>query len=535
MATETVYYGGTILPMTGENDRLEALLVRDGIIAAAGTLEQVKAAAGADAQWVDLGGKTLMPSFIDGHSHIPMAAQFADFADLSGCTNMAQIRDTLKAYQESRHIGPDGVIFGCNYDNNFLDEERHPDKFLLDQVSTEVPIFIFHTSAHMGVANSRLLDMIGYTADTPDPQNGRIGRVPGTAEPNGYLEEAGAYGPVLMKLFAGIKMDMGAQMAKIQQEYLRYGVTTAQDGASSERYLQMLAAIGKAGGLKLDVVSYVVCGPDVVETLKKYPDYLGKYKDHFKIGGLKTVLDGSPQGRTAWLSRPYENSGDYCAYPYMNDEALYQVCRTAVDNGLQLLAHCNGDAASEQFLTQYARVAAENPAALDLRPVMIHCQTVRRDQLDRMVGLKMLPSFFIGHTYYWGDVHLKNLGPERGAHISPVRSALERGLIYNFHQDTPVTRPDMMHSVWCAVNRRTRKGVSIGADETIGVYDALKGITCNAAYAYFEEDRKGTLEVGKLADLVVLERNPLSVDPMALQDIAVSATIKEGQIVYGGL
>lgn len=170
-----------------------------------------------------------------------------------------------------------------------------------------------------------------------------------------------------------------------------------------------------------------------------------------------------------------------------------------------------------------------------LRPVMIHCQTVRDDQLDRMPALGMIPSIFVAHTYFWGDVHLKNLGPVRGARISPARSALERGLVYNFHQDTPVTKPDMMLTVWCAVNRRTRSGSPIGPEQAIGVYDALKGVTVNAAYAYGEEDAKGTLEEGKLADLVVLEANPLAADPAVLKDIAVAATYKEGVCLYGGL
>lgn len=533
MAKETLYFGGTILPMTGPEDRLEALLVRDGKIAATGTLAELEAAA-PRAKRVDLGGKTLLPAFIDAHSHIPLAAQFAGFADLSGCTSMDEIVATLTAYKETKKIGPGGVIVGCNYDNNFLVEERHPDKTVLDRVSTEVPIFIFHTSSHMGVANSKMLEMGGYTAETPEPEGGHIGRMTGSNEPNGYLEEVAAFAPLVTKLFATIKMDMPAQFAAVQQMYLSYGITTVQDGASNELNLKMLAAFGTFGMLKLDVVSYVMASPENKDLLKKYASHVGQYKNRLKIGGLKTVLDGSPQGRTAWMSQPYEGT-DSCAYPYMKDDDLYAICTQAIENHLQLLAHCNGDAASEQFITQYTRALEAHPEAPALRPVMIHCQTVRDDQLDRMVKIGMLPSIFVGHTYYWGDVHLQNLGPVRGARISPVRSALERGLVYNFHQDTPVTKPDMLHSVWCAVNRRTRKGASIGPEQAVGVYDALKGVTCNAAYAYFEEDSKGTLEPGKVADLVVLGADPLSVDPLTIKDIPVVATLKEGKVVYGEL
>ena len=149
-----------------------------------------------------------------------------------------------------------------------------------------------------------------------------------------------------------------------------------------------------------------------------------------------------------------------------------------------------------------------------------------------MAKLKMLPSIFIGHVYYWGDIHMKNFGPQRGHRISPAKDALDRGLIINFHQDTPVTKPNMLHSVWAAVNRISRMGNVIGEDQKIGVYDALKAVTINAAYAYFEEDSKGSLKVGKRADLVILDKSPMAVAPMEIKDIRVMETIKDGKTIY---
>ena len=144
----------------------------------------------------------------------------------------------------------------------------------------------------------------------------------------------------------------------------------------------------------------------------------------------------------------------------------------------------------------------------------------------------MIPSFFVGHTYYWGDIHLKNLGSERGNKISPVNTAGKMGLIYNFHQDSPVTKPNMLHSVWCAVNRETRMGKETGKDERVSVYDALKAVTINAAYAYFEEAEKGTIEVNKKADFVILDANPLTVAPYDIKDISVLKTIKDDEVVW---
>lgn len=171
----------------------------------------------------------------------------------------------------------------------------------------------------------------------------------------------------------------------------------------------------------------------------------------------------------------------------------------------------------------------------DLRPVMIHCQTVRDDQLERMATLSMIASIFVGHVWYWGDVHVKNFGPERGNHISPAKSALDRGVVVNFHQDTPVTKPDMLHSVWCAVNRISRTGNVIGEEQAVDVYDALRAVTVNAAYQYFEEDTKGSIETGKRADLVILDRSPLDVEPMDIRDIKVLETIKDGESIYCGI
>ena len=263
-------------------------------------------------------------------------------------------------------------------------------------------------------------------------------------------------------------------------------------------------------------------------------DIVGVYQDHVKIGGYKILLDGSPQGKSAWMSKPYEDSGDYCGYPWLQDEQVHACIKRALVDNQQLLTHCNGDAASQQLLDIYEKelAASENPNKNNLRPVMIHCQTVRDDQLDRMAALKMIPSIFVAHTWYWGDVHLKNFGDERGRRVSPVKSALDRGLIYNFHTDTPIVRPKLLHSVWAAVNRITRGGVNIGPEQCVGVYDALKGITINSAYAYFEEDTKGSIKAGKRADLVILDRNPLKVDKMEIRDIQVLETIKDGETIY---
>ena len=163
---------------------------------------------------------------------------------------------------------------------------------------------------------------------------------------------------------------------------------------------------------------------------------------------------------------------------------------------------------------------------------MIHCQTARDEQLDIMAKINMIASIFVGHVFYWGDVHVRNMGEERGSRVSPVASAVKRGISVNFHQDTPVTLPKMFHSVWTAVNRKTRSGRVIAPEQRVDVYEALKAVTINAAYEYFEEDKKGSLKAGKCADMIICDRNPLKAAPDDIKDIVVLETIKDGVTLY---
>lgn len=529
---KSVYYGGDILTMEAEDDRPEAVLVENGIIKKVGRLSEMENSSGS-VRKVDLQGKVLMPSFIDTHSHISMTAQMAAVADLSTCNNYSDIVQTLISFKHKSEYATDSMIIGFGYDHNSLLEEKHPDKEILNQVSKDTPVFILHISGHMGCTNDAGLKLAHIDERTPNPPGGVIGRIPNTNVPNGYLEEA-AIMLVQAEIMPHMQVDTGVLLDIAQKKYYENGITTVQDGAASLETVKLLSDAAEADRLKIDVVSYPLINANVDTVFKNYSQYVKTYRHHFKIGGYKLVLDGSPQGKSAWLSRPYENAGDYCAYPWFQDQEVEEFTLKAVSDNQQLLVHCNGDAASEQFLNAYEKAIlnSSNEMKMDLRPVMIHCQTVRKDQLDRMASLKMIPSIFVGHTYYWGDVHLKNLGLERGNHISPVKSALSKGLIYNFHQDTPVTQPSMLHSVWCAVNRITKKGKCIGEDERIGVYDALKGVTIHSAYAYFEENKKGSIKEGKVADLVILDKNPLKVPTMDIKDIQVLETIKEGTTIY---
>ena len=293
--------------------------------------------------------------------------------------------------------------------------------------------------------------------------------------------------------------------------------------------------VADSGKLLIDLVAY----PDIQGAAGAIqpPLLSSTYSNHFRVGGAKLNLDGSPQGKTAWLSKPYlippaGQDENYVGYPAVTDEQANALVDKAFKNGWQLLAHCNGDAAADQFI-RAIRAATEKHGKADRRPVMIHAQTVREDQLDEMKELGIIPSFFGMHTYYWGDWHRDSvLGPERAARISPAASALKRGMIYTQHHDAPVALPSAIMILASQVNRTTRSGQVLGPEQRVSVMDALKSITINAAYQYFEEKSKGTIEVGKLADFAILSDNPMTVPQKQLADLKVLETIKEDVSIY---
>lgn len=536
---KTLYYNGDFVPMTQEDATFEALLVADdGTIAFTGSLDEARRRADG-AQEIDLEGKAVLPGFIDPHSHLTGTTQYISTASLSDCTSFDDIVDALTAFIEKRGITAEGVVMGTGYDQNFLVEGQHPTKDVLDRASREIPIFIVHASGHMGVANSRSLELVGVTAETPDPEGGLYGRVEGTTEPNGYAEEPATLFNFYAMCQPRMNLDVPAMFGEMQDYYVENGVTTAQDGATQPDFADMMAAFARAGKMKLDIVGYPMDGHGVEGMLERNADFDSQdYIGHFRLGGIKMFLDGSPQGRTAWMTEPYEpgedGATDYVAYGTMTDDEAYAFIRSGIDTNHHVLCHCNGDAAGDQLIAQYKRALEDspNPDKHKLRPVMIHCQTIRRDQYQAMAEIGMIPSMFTSHIWYWGDIHLKNFGPVRGGRISAVRDALDAGLPFTFHTDVPVIAPKMLETVWCAVNRVTKGGAQLDEDQKIDVFNGLKAITINGAYQYGEEDRKGTLEAGKLADLAILDANPLKVDPMDIRSINVLETVKEGESVY---
>jgi hypothetical protein len=392
-----------------------------------------------------------------------------------------------------------------------------------------------HQSGHLAVVNSKGLEDFGYSAETAEPPGGTIRRRKGSREPDGLIGGTAWWPQLFGKLGRLGREDNQALLLAGLDRYAEFGFTTAQEGRATAEAVATEVALAEQGKLKLDVVAY----PDIQGAASAIagPFLSRSYTGRFRIGGAKLTLDGSPQGKTAWLTEPYRvapagRDKDYAGSPAMTDEQANAFVDEAFGKGWQILVHCNGDAAADQFL-RAARLATAKYGPGDRRPVMIHAQTVREDQLDAMKELGIIPSFFGMHTYYWGDWHRDSvLGPERASRISPAASALRRGIPFTQHHDAPVALPSAIMVLFSQVNRVTRSGEVLGPEQRVSAMDAIKSITIHAARQYFEEGTKGSLEPGKVADLVILDRNPLAVDPMAIKDVKVVETIKEGRTIY---
>lgn len=541
---DSIWSGGPIVTVDDARPRAEAVAVRGGRIVAVGQAADIERRfRGPKTERVDLKGRTLIPGFIDAHGHMAMVGIQAVSANLlpppdGPVDSIAALQRTLREWVAANPWHRDyDLILGFGYDDSQLKEQRHPTREELDAVSTELPVVVIHQSSHLAAVNSAALRKAGVTAGTPDPQGGVYQRQSGSREPNGVLEET-AMIAVLLKVMPelGEKQRLALLQAG-QQLYLRHGHTTAQDGRSSPIDLRTFARAAERGLLALDLVSY----PDAVmlgdDRIIDGPLHSRSYTRGFRIGGVKLNFDGSPQGKTAWLSQPYfkpppGQPAGYLGYGTMkDDEALAQILR-AFRKDRQIMVHTNGDAAIEQYLRLLEAAYAQVPKK-DRRPVMIHGQTIRADQVDRVKALGVFPALYPMHTFYWGDWHRDSvLGPERAANISPTGWMLQRGMRFSSHHDAPVALPDTIRVLSATVNRTTRSGQVLGPEHRVEPIVALKAMTLWAAYQHFEEKSKGSIEVGKLADFAVLSEDPLAIPRERLPELKVLATVKRGKVVW---
>ncbi|MEE4145794.1 MAG: amidohydrolase [Halieaceae bacterium] len=532
-----LFINGNVLTMDADNRVVEAVAVREDRIEAVGSTGDIMALAEEDSEVIDLRGRTLMPGFIDAHGHFPGSGLKMIAADLNSppIGTLTTMDEVLAALKEQAAKTPAGDwVSGFGYDDTLLAENRHPTRAELDAVSTDHPVVAMHISGHMLVANSLALQEVGIDASTPDPEGGVIGRQPDSREPNGLLEETARMG-ILIRMQDMSLTDTYRLIKAAAVEYLARGVTTAQSGGVSGKLGTGLSLFSKLGVIPQRLVVFpfeTEFGEALLNGDYDPEDYNG---DRLQMGAVKLVADGSIQGYTGYLSQPYytpyHGDADYRGYPSIPRDKLFRQVAALHSAGYQIAIHGNGDQAIEDILDAFEAAQLEHPVE-DPRMILIHAQMAREDQVARMKQLGVTPSFFSAHTWYWGDRHRDIfLGPQRAAVISPAGWARDYGLRFSSHLDTPVTPMLPLQAVWSEVQRITYGGDLLGPDQRIGVMEALRSVTIDAAWQVFHDDDRGSLEPGKYADMVQLSGNPLD-DPMALRDLTVERTIIGGATVY---
>jgi predicted amidohydrolase YtcJ len=538
---DAIYTGGDIITMNDREPTVEAIAVKDGRIVAAGTRAAVeKAHKGTATRVVDLGGRTLVPGFLDAHSHyfssLTVANQVNVYAPPAGPgRDPASIVAELVKYRDANKIPAGQVIQAYGYDENAMPNARLLNRDDLDKALPDNPVLVGHVSMHGAVMNSAAMKKWDISARTKTPPGGVIVRKPGTSEPHGLIMET-AYLPI----FASLPQPTAEQEIEWsragQRLFAQHGVTTAHEGATHLRDLDLMKRAAAGGATLIDVVAYPFI-TDVEAVLKKYPkESWGTYENRLKIGGVKITIDGSPQGKTAAFTSPYLTGGPggekgWSGRLTFPEEVVTRAVKAVYDLGVPLNLHANGDAAIDAFLRAHESAAAGD-LGKDRNVTVIHSQFVRKDQLDKYVTYRIRPSFYTLHTYYFAEAHIANRGREQAMYLSPMRDAIDKGLTPTNHTDFVVAPLDQMFMMWSAVNRVSRGGEVIGADQRITPMEALKAMTINVAHQYGEQASKGSLEAGKLADLVILDQNPLKVEPMKIRDVKVVETIKEGKTIY---
>jgi len=537
---DVVFLGDRIMTVDPTTEGAQAVVVVGEEIAAVGNRTFGETWIGPETRVVELGDQSLLPGFIDAHGHAALVMQFLPNVNVSSppvgpAQNIDDIVELLKAHIEEKQIPPGEWVIGYGYDDSLLAENRHPTREDLDRASTEHKIALVHVSFHLGAFNSAALEASGVNAETPNPPGGVIRRQADSKDPNGVMEEAAAMMILRPAFEAGAAERFAPDLLAALNYHAANGITTVQDGASALQFTEGVRQLAAFQPLPIDLVAYphsleIVHLDDLAEM-----GFSPSYENGFRVGGVKFVLDGSPQGRTAWLTEPYTEgppgaSADYVAYPIVDPQHYLDFSKKLIQAEIPFLAHANGDAAIDLMIEGIDQATPDGER--DHRSVAIHAQLTREDQLDEMKRLGIVPSYFAAHPYFWGDWHRVSFGDERASRISPLRSTQDRNIPFSIHNDAPVVPPDMLRLIQIAVQRETRSGHVLGPDQRISVEDAVHAVTLGSAYQYFEEDQKGSITPGKRADLVILSQDPRTVDPSTLHEIDVVETMARGQTVY---
>ncbi|MDE2569784.1 MAG: amidohydrolase [Sphingomonadales bacterium] len=524
---DTILSGGNIWTMDAAAPRAEAIAIRGGRIMGIGSLREVERLRDHGTRMLDLGGKTVMPGFIDPHIHFAFVA-LDDFADVSArrVPTIAALQKLLRHLAESTPAG--GWVRGQKYDPSIMQDRRGPTIAELDAAVPDHPVFILESNGHVGYANSKAFALAGVTAQTPDALRARFIH-DGDGNLTGRLEESAAMLPFISKMPVASETELTARAMRVARQAARVGCTMVHDcgiGVTARSELHRLAAISSQGSpvrLRGMLVTTVADAWDEMGLKPGFGD------DRFRVRGMKAWSDGSNQARTGYMREPYlgtDKRGELNFTP----EQLAKVVRRAHDGGWQVGVHANGDAAIDVTIDAYRQALAANPRR-DHRHRIEHCSMLHPEQIAQMVELGLSPSFLIGHVRIWGTAFEKRIiGPERVKFYDPCRSAQDAGLRISLHSDFSVTPIEPLQMVETAVTRvKDEDGGVLNPDQRLTVGQAFRAVTIDAAWQLGDDHHAGSLAKGKFADLVVLDEDPFRVPANEIASIPVNQTWLEGQ------
>lgn len=535
---DLIIHGGSILTMEGDKPGyVEAVVVAQGKIAFAGAATEAMSRKHASTVVKDLGGKTMLPGFVDAHSHFINAPTLSQQVNVSPSPvgvgdTVPQIISALKDWQAKAKVPDGGWIQAWGYDDSMVKGGKLT-KRDLDAALPNHKVMVLHVSLHGAVLNSRALEWAGITRDTPTPEGGIIVRGPDGKDPEGLLMET-AFLPVFANLPQPAEAEMLDLLRPGQMMYAENGFTLANEGYTHAKDIRLLQVAAAQNRLFIDVVA--LPGFSEMDQWLNKPEFpFGQWNNRLKLQGIKITQDGSVQGKTASYLEPLLTGGPQgqknwrgnSTLPYDDFARLFDA---AHKTGLQIFVHANGDGTIQQVIK--AAEATGLKVGDDGRTIVIHSQMQHPEDLPRYVALGLTPSYFTNHAYFWGDVHRTNLGETRAAFLSPMASAMDAGLKVSNHTDFNVTPLNPFFMLWASMARTSRSGYVLGPDQRIDAYRGLQALTINPAWAYREEARRGSIAPGKLADFVIISSDPVKAPVEQIRDIKVIETIKEGKTIY---
>jgi len=532
---EIIFKNATIHTMARQAGPAQAMGVQFGRICSVGSVEAVERNALPATQTVDLNGSTIVPGFIDTHNHFCLYAMLIDQVDCRPAAGCVRGEDVVAALRKKAKKTPPGTwVMGWGYAPYLLEDKKELTRKDLDRATGDHPICLVHVSVHGAVANSAALGELGFSKETPDPPGGVIHR-DSDGSPNGILSESAFMGPLFFntpsiyaKIMAAYDDEARARMMiRCAEKYHRFGVVGAHDPFVDSMTLRTYQNVAAAGRFPFRLYAYILntwADPLLAAGINR-----GFGSEWIKVGAIKMFLDGGMSSRTAAVFEPYASAGGGTGILNYDQESINHEIEKFDRSGYQISVHAQGDRALEMLLRAFQQTIADgNP----LRHHIVHAGNLADSQIDQVEKMNIYIASQANFFSLLGDGFIEAYGPIRSQKLYRFRTFLERNINLAFSSDCPVADPNPLIGIRDAVLRKTGSGQDIGPSESITVEQALALYTREAALFSFEEKERGTLEAGKVADFVVLDKDPLAVSPENLPECRVRMTVVGGKIVY---